>query len=324
MFPFRRRCLIAGLIAALLLAAAQDSAAAQQQSKPRGYLGVVQRLRDAQKRTVADSRDIYPLIEILQGEEYPKAIREAAKRRNDAALLELYQAKHSQQWPRTVKGTQLLAYAAMNGDADVVRLLIGRGADAGAANEEGWTALHHAAGAGNVEIVSTLLDARANVNARTTRFGETPLMLACGLFGRGRHGQSVACARLLIERGADVNARTKDGETALTFAAGRGRVDAVRLLLSRNADATLKDTKGNTALSQVEEFTRIDANGEITYTQDSTSVPVYKLKVFDALVRRGKLRPGLYVGGEEGERKAEAAALEDFLTIARLLREAGD
>ena len=317
---YSRPFLIAGLGAALLLASAQGIAA---QPKARGYLGVVQRVRDAQKKVTADSRDIYPLIAILQGDDYPKAIREAAKRSNDAALLELYQAKHGEQWPRTVKGTPLLAYAAMNGDADVVQRLIARGADAEADNEEGWTALHYAAEAGNVEIVRTLLDARATVDARTTRFGETPLMLACGLFGGGGHGQSVACARLLIARGADVNARTKDGETALTFAAGGGMVDAVRLLLSRNADATLKNVKGNTALSQVEEFTRVDANGEITYTQDSTSVPVYKLKVFDALVRRGKLRPGFYVGGGEGERKAEADALEDFLTIARLLREAG-
>jgi hypothetical protein len=157
------------------------------------------------------------------------------------------------------------------------------------------------------------------VNARTLRFGETPLMLACGLFGGGKN--SVDCARLLLGRGAGVNPQTKDGETALMFAARRGLLDTVRLLLSKKADVTLTDFKGKTALSQVEEFTRIDANGEITYTQDSPTVPTYKLKVFEALVRHGKVQPGFYVS-QEVERQVEKDALSDFLLIARLLQQA--
>ena len=307
----------------LLLALPQDSNAqtpAQSPERGAAYPRVVQDIRSAQKKITADSRDIYPLIEIVQGAAYPKAIREAAQRGDDAALLELYQAKHGEQWPRTVAGTPLLSYAAMNGDVDVVRRLIERGADVKAANAEGWTALHYAAEAGNVQIVNLLLNHGADANARTTRFSETPLMLACGLFGGGKY--SPVCARVLLTRRASVNAQTKDGETALMFAAFSGRLDTVRLLLSQQADTSLKDFKGNTALSRVADFLRIDPTGKISYTQDSPSVPTYTLTVFEALIHHGTVMPGRYVS-DAVEKEVEQKALADFLTIARLLQPSG-
>jgi ankyrin repeat protein len=51
-----------------------------------------------------------------------------------------------------------------------------------------------------------------------------------------------ATARSLLERGADVNARFRYGQTPLFKAAERGHAEVVRLLLERGADANLKDT----------------------------------------------------------------------------------
>jgi ankyrin repeat protein len=45
-----------------------------------------------------------------------------------------------------------------------------------------------------------------------------------------------AMVRLLLERGAEVNAKTKDGTTALVTAARRGNTDAVRLLIAQGAE----------------------------------------------------------------------------------------
>ena len=56
-------------------------------------------------------------------------------------------------------------------------------------------------------------------------------------------------ARTLIEHGADVNARSKQGRTALIIAAGHdGNSETVRLLLEKGADARMKDSLDITPL----------------------------------------------------------------------------
>jgi ankyrin repeat protein len=57
-----------------------------------------------------------------------------------------------------------------------------------------------------------------------------------------------AVLRVLLDRGADVNARTRAGWTALTYAAWRGHAEAVRLLLARGADPNVTDREGWTIL----------------------------------------------------------------------------
>jgi len=74
----------------------------------------------------------------------------------------------------------------------------------------GVTALHAAVQGikGNVGVVKALLDAKADVDARTHK-GNTPLLFAAN------SGQ-LECARLLIDRGACVNAQNNaDGESSL-------------------------------------------------------------------------------------------------------------
>ncbi len=54
--------------------------------------------------------------------------------------------------------------------------------------------------------------------------------------------------RLLLDRGADVNVRGKGGNTLLMLAAAYDGSDIVPLLLERGADVNAKDDKGFTAL----------------------------------------------------------------------------
>lgn len=56
--------------------------------------------------------------------------------------------------------------------------------------------------------------------------------------GRG----DVAAVRRLLAEGADVNARTRYGATALFFAADKARLDVVSLLLEKGADPNVKDS----------------------------------------------------------------------------------
>ena len=54
--------------------------------------------------------------------------------------------------------------------------------------------------------------------------------------------------RQLLDRSANVNARTKDGKTPLLFACSEGNTDAVELLLDKGADVKAADVDGITPL----------------------------------------------------------------------------
>ena len=72
--------------------------------------------------------------------------------------------------------------------------------------------------------------------------GRTALIVACAYYS----GKTI-CG-LLIEKGADVNAVSNDGETALMYAAQNAKLDVVMLLLKKGANPKLKDKAGKTAL----------------------------------------------------------------------------
>jgi ankyrin repeat protein len=58
--------------------------------------------------------------------------------------------------------------------------------------------------------------------------------------------------QLLIEKGADVNAASKDEWTALLLAASGGHVDVVKMLLAHQADLKARNRLGETALEVAE------------------------------------------------------------------------
>jgi ankyrin repeat protein len=76
----------------------------------------------------------------------------------------------------------------------------------------------------------------------STESGETPLIASA-------HVGSLEATTLLVEEGATVNARDHDGRTALMYAAAADAADVVRFLLSQGADANLRDTRHGTALT---------------------------------------------------------------------------
>jgi ankyrin repeat protein len=84
-----------------------------------------------------------------------------------------------------------------------------------------------------------LLQNVADVNVRERRGGATPLMHAAAI-------GSLETMKLLIDKGADVNARAAGGATALMWAAAD--LAKIRLLLDRGADVNAVSESGRTAL----------------------------------------------------------------------------
>ncbi len=130
---------------------------------------------------------------------------------------------------RAPDGTTALHWAAHFGDAELAERLLARGADPNARNDYGATPLSVAAVEADPRIVAALLDAGADPNLPNAE-GETALMVVA------RTGR-VETARRLLERGAEVNATESwGGQSALMWAAAQKQPAMIRLLIEHGAD----------------------------------------------------------------------------------------
>jgi ankyrin repeat protein len=184
----------------------------------------------------------------------------------------------------TKEGVTPLMEAASGGHIDAVRLLLTRGADVNTVDKQGRSSITLAAEKGHAEVilalteflsvgpppqpvpfeepsaglmvdtelvtavsegdrekVQELLSAGASVEARDDSVSGTCLIWACM---RGHQ----PIIELLLESGADVNAKDKDGRTPLMWAANQGDPDAVDKLLKRGVDVNAADNDGITAI----------------------------------------------------------------------------
>lgn len=155
------------------------------------------------------------------------------------------------------EGETVLMTAARTGNVAVLHALLSH--DARTETRDGFygeTALIWAAGADHPDAVSTLLDSGADVNERSahaefarrnaglTRLSHgswTPLMYTA------RDG-ALQAGRVLLERGADVNATDPDNATALVLAIINYHYDFAQMLLDFKADPNIADTTGMAAL----------------------------------------------------------------------------
>ncbi|KAL4740562.1 hypothetical protein BDV11DRAFT_204202 [Aspergillus similis] len=137
-------------------------------------------------------------------------------------------------------GQTPLLRALENGHEAVARLLIEHGSDVNASDTDGRTPLIWASQNGHEAVARLLIDHGADVNASGTE-GRTPLIWAL------ENGHE-AVARLLIGHGADVKASDKDRRTPLIWASNNGHGAVARLLIDKGADVNARDTNERTPL----------------------------------------------------------------------------
>ena len=127
--------------------------------------------------------------------------------------------------------------------------------------------LGNAAFFGHWKVCDFLINQGADVNCHVAKTKETPLHNALTKAGRPYYFYVV---KLLVERGANVNARTvpgietgafmrdvrTKGETPLHRAAAYADEQTIQFLLDNGADKQAKDTHGNSPLSWASEHLR--------------------------------------------------------------------
>ena len=144
-----------------------------------------------------------------------------------------------------------------------------------------------AAKTGNTEAVRKHLTAGADVNARDSKFGVTPLSWAAFV-------GEVGIAELLIQSGADVNATNRDRGTALHGAAFFGQVEVAELLIGKGADTNARHESGDIPLdsSNVDWETTQFIAGLLQVRIDREEVESGRAKIADIL-HQHRIKPDI-------------------------------
>jgi ankyrin repeat protein len=199
-----------------------------------------------------------------------------AVRRDDLETAALLLRAGAKVGTATRYGVTPLHLACVNGNPAMIDALLGAGADPNAANPGGETALMTAARTGKVDAVQLLLDHGAAPNMKESVRGQGALMWAV-------LENHPAVVKLLLARGADINAQTNvsvpDGTTGvpqatsgdigahgpgmyrsravpspagamtpLLFAAREGHLEIARILVEAGADLERPSANGTRPL----------------------------------------------------------------------------
>lgn len=151
-----------------------------------------------------------------------------------------------------------LDVAAAEGHAEVMRLLVERGAVVAAVDSKGRTALHFAAERGQAAAIEYLAETTADLNA-TDNDGHTPLLISA------LRGQESAVDALCVA-GADMSCRAMsslcdepDSFAALDIASFHGNVSMMEMLLKHGADPNTRSRRNLTALHKAAEGNEAEA-----------------------------------------------------------------
>ena len=225
-----------------------------------------------------------------------------------------------------------LMHGVFQSSPDVVRILLEHGADVNAQSDTGVTVLHFAQSG---EVVRVLLKHGANLKEDEER--RTPLHSVA------QYG-SVEPVRLLLEHGADPNARSSDGSIPLHLVTENGTspsfggfYEIIRVLLEYGADVAAKDDEGRTPLYRAARNQSVDVESvrmllehgsDLNARTNNNSTPLHaaaanwmdEVQVLRVLLERGV---NIDAKDDEGRTPLHGAAQNGSVENVRFLLEHG-
>jgi len=134
---------------------------------------------------------------------------------------------------RDENGNTPLMWAVLQGNEQMVQLLVDQGGAVNMQNFVGETALYIAAARGFERICTFLLQCGADARF-TTLEGSSPLHIAAA-------GGHYGVVKILVGHGAFINAQDEEGDTPLHYAVREGKKEIIELLVQLGADFGLKN-----------------------------------------------------------------------------------
>ncbi len=145
------------------------------------------------------------------------------------------------------------------GNVQDVKKLLDGGADINYQEQEkghytGYTCLMHAAEHKNIELIGLLLKYKPNLELEDKIYGRTAFMKSLNYvvepYPKEELEKCIRAAKLLLEAGADINARDGDYYTPLIQHAYLGNLEIVKFLVFNGASIELRNRYGETALDK--------------------------------------------------------------------------
>ena len=235
-----------------------------------------------------------------------------------AAVLELGFDPNSQ----GEKGFTPLLVAACLGQFEISQRLVGAGAKVNITNFQGVTPLREAAGIGAVKLVQFLIEEGADLELAPNENRDTPLIIAAA-------NNHLEVVKLLLVAGANTQAQTKGGWSALHFALCTKNADMAIHILEHNPDINSSTTAGLRPLhlAALAGFADIcarilDLGAEMDVTDNGgmtalrTAVQAGQLKAVKLLVEQGSRTDIL---AADGHSLCDIALISGHMAVYRYL-----
>ena len=171
-----------------------------------------------------------------------------AERGHERAVVTFLESGAAIEAEDHLMGHTALQVSAMSGNIAIVRRLLQEGANINSRGSTDSTPLMMAAQHGRTDVVALLLNEGASINATLVNEESSQNALALAL-----DGKHTATARVLLERGAYANATSNQPSGArlihtVAKNSGWGQIPNLTLLLEKGADLEAKNTDGQTPL----------------------------------------------------------------------------